>query len=207
MDRLTPDARSRSKWRSIWILTRQISSIFLVLSLVSVSLAGAKKDRNQPHGHWGKLPPYKPGPFAIRLSGNDEKELSSGHSVMKQSQQGTSGGAICVQDVAAPKQVVWKQILDLDNYTKKVNKVLVSKNYHVSRNPMTHIQKIKTRMVLGVLPGYSVRSCFRMKIHSRFTRLNIPFCSTSRITIILTTKTRIPFAGPWTTTRLATLTT
>ena len=61
-----------------------------------------------------------------------------------------------MQDVNAPKQAVWNQILDLNSYKGKVNRVLECKNY-----VMKHIDtdkgrrwNIKTKMVVSVLPGY-----------------------------------------------------
>ena len=122
----------------------------------------AKKDRNQPHEHRGKLAPYKPGPFQrLSLSKSEESKLAAGDAVMKQTpadpkNPAAGGGAICIQDIAAPKVAVWNQILDLPSYSKKVAKVVKCSNYQVStkRNHST----IKTRMVLGVLPGYSVRA-------------------------------------------------
>ena len=65
------------------------------------------------------------------------------------------GTAICIQDIDAPKAAVWNQILDLESYPKKVSKVVKSSNYHVSKKGHGG-HSIKTRMVLGVLPGYSV---------------------------------------------------
>lgn len=90
----------------------------LLLSLVAViatMTCEAKIDRNQPHEHTGKLTPYSPGPFPnLKLTSQDEAELAQGKPVMKQSQgDGNSGGAICVQDINAPKAAVWNQILDL----------------------------------------------------------------------------------------------
>ena len=120
----------------------------------------AKKDRNVPHGHRGKLNPYLPGPFVgLKLTAEDEKTLLSGASVMKQTipadGNGSGGAAICVQDVQAPLPAVWHQILEMDQYPKKVNKVLQCQNYVVQTQPDGNI-RIKTKQVLGVLPGYSV---------------------------------------------------
>lgn len=91
----------------------------------------------------------------------DEENLSRGNPVMKQlpSDDPTdklSGKAICVQDINAPKDAVWNQILDLDSYVGKVNKVKECKNYYVKDNGDGTV-RIKTKMVLGVMPGYSVR--------------------------------------------------
>mmetsp|Transcript_16642 Transcript_16642/g.37405 ORF Transcript_16642/g.37405 Transcript_16642/m.37405 type:complete len:199 (-) Transcript_16642:608-1204(-) len=134
----------------------------LLLLLLSVSLllsAHGKRNRNAPHHHRGILSPYKPGPFGsvLSLKPNDENSLSSGKSVMKQipNEDDPKGGgrAICVQDIDAPKKAVWSQILDLNSYVGKVNKLKESKNYCVVKNPDKSMT-IKTKMIIGVLPGY-----------------------------------------------------
>lgn len=136
-----------------------VITVLAVLALAKTSQG--RKDRNVPHHHRGVLTPYRPGPFAIKLTAQDEAQLEAGHAVMKQTQGGgQAGGAICVQDVDAPKAAVWNQILDLDNYTKKVPKVVHCSNYHVTNGKPA---QIKTKMVLGVLPGYSVRHPFAME--------------------------------------------
>ena len=117
-----------------------------------------KKDRNVPHIHNGKIKRYQPGPFPnLQLTNADKKQLELGHSVMKQTEPGKdgSGSAICIQDVNAPIQAVWYQILDMDSYNKKVSKVNENKNYVVQKN-RDGTCVIKTKQVLGVLPGYSV---------------------------------------------------
>jgi hypothetical protein len=120
----------------------------------------ARKDRNQPHPFKGILKAYSPGPFDIVLTASDEAKLESGNPVMKQTLPSkddpeAGGGAICVQDVMAPPDLVWNQILDLNAYKGKVPKVLTSQNYYTGRND-DGSERIKTKMVLGVLPGYSV---------------------------------------------------
>jgi len=69
---------------------------------------------------------------------------------------GLGGRAICVQDVDAPKKAVWTQILDLDHYVGKVSKLKECKNYEVTKH-RDGSTTIKTKMVIGVIPGYSVR--------------------------------------------------
>ena len=134
-----------------------------VLLLITTTTTALADRRNQSHDHTGKLTSYKPGPVVgIKLSKQEESKLASGHSVMKQTMvdpknPAAGGGAICIQDIDAPKAAVWNQILDFDSYTKKVSKVVQSKNYHVSAKKQNQ-HSIKTKMVLGVLPGYSV--CF-----------------------------------------------
>ena len=84
---------------------------------------------------------------------------------MKQTEGDLGGGAICVQDIDAPKQAVWAQILDLDSYKGKVNKVNEAKNYFL-RNNQDGTTTVKTKMVLGVMPGYSVSSMYATVILS-----------------------------------------
>lgn len=126
-----------------------------------VVVVEARKDRSQPHPFKGVLKPYSPGPFDIVLTASDEAKLESGQPVMKQTLPSkddpeAGGGAICIQDVMAPPDLVWNQILDLNAYKGKVPKVLTSQNYFTGRND-DGSERIKTKMVLGVLPGYSVR--------------------------------------------------
>lgn len=108
-----------------------------------------------------RLKPFQPGPFdVIDINADDEAGLSIGQPVLKQTPSddtSKSGGrAICVQDVDAPKDAVWNQILDLNQYVGKVPKLKECKNYWVGRKPDGTIQ-VKTKMVIGVLPGYKYK--------------------------------------------------
>jgi len=178
----------------------------LKLSLVIVavwSLAStcAKKDHNLPHPHQGLLKPYVPGPFeSLKLDSGDEKILDSGKPVMKQTKgDDLAGGAICVQDVEAPKEAVWSQILDLDVYKGKVPKVNESKNYKVQQNK-DGTCTIKTKMVVGVIPGYAVSSFSGLEtFNGCFDNLwfshglhRITHTSIHRIMIILSHQSMIP---------------
>jgi len=142
---------------------RSIARLLFVATVACVFLSytEAKIDYNKPHPHGAILPPYEPGPFKdLSLNKSDEKKLAEGKSVMKQSMpdpnaENPAGGAICVQDIEAPRDAVWSQILDLDKYTKKVSKVQESKNYFVQQMK-DGCYNIKTKMVMGVMPGYKV---------------------------------------------------
>ena len=139
---------------------KMISRALLLLFVFSAPCAvTAKKDRNVPHPHAGVLKRYEAGPFeSLKLDQSDEKNLAEGKPVMKQTvpKKGElGGGAICVQDIDAPKEAVWAQILDLDSYKGKVAKVNEAKNYEVSHKK-DGTSVVKTKMVLGVIPGYSV---------------------------------------------------
>jgi len=142
------------------------SLLFLTYHSVEV-VAAAKLDRNISHGHNGKLPPYTPGPFSIvSLTPSDETLLSKGKPVMKQipytpeDNMGEGGRAICVQDVDAPKPAVWNQILGLDEYVGKVKKLNICKNYFVEKEGEDGAVRIKTKMVIGVLPGFSYENYY-----------------------------------------------
>jgi hypothetical protein len=133
---------------------------FFVLTILFLSQpCTSRKNHDIPHPHQGVLSSYEPGPFqSLDLNKGDEKELESGKPVMKQNRGSElAGGAICVQDVDAPKAAVWSQILDLDSYKGKVPKVNECKNYVVKQN-QDGTTTLKTKMVVGVIPGYAVRS-------------------------------------------------
>lgn len=140
---------------------------YILVSLVVVAITTfckpchCRKDRNLPHPHKGQLAPYVAGPFqSLILDKHDEQELELGHPVMKQNRGSElAGGAICIQDVDAPKEAVWAQILDLDSYKGKVPKVNECKNYIVKQNDVDGTCTMKTKMVVGVIPGYAVCCC------------------------------------------------
>jgi len=146
---------------------RPCSSTLVVVLVATLALCchpcTGKKNRDVFHGHRGVFPPYEAGPFeSLDLNKGDEKVLESGKPIMKQNQGSgdeLGGGAICVQDVAAPKEAVWSQILDLDSYKGKVPKVNECKNYLVKKNE-DGTSTIKTKMALKVIPGYGVSIIF-----------------------------------------------
>jgi hypothetical protein len=133
--------------------------LLITLTAACLSVGKAKTDRNLPHPHKGVLKAYTPGPFGVKLSRHEETVLAEGKPVMKQTvptgKADESGSAICIQDVRAPAQCVWKQILDLDNYKGKVPKLNYCKNYFTSK-ARDGTLTIKTKMIVGVMPGYAV---------------------------------------------------
>lgn len=142
-----------------------------LIALIAILLASdfatqveAKINRDAPHGHQGKMKPYLPGAFNMKLGSSDEATLLKGNPVMKQPPADdptdkNGGKAICIQDIKAPKAAVWNQILDLDAYKGKVGKLKECKNYFVQKNNDGSI-KIKTKMVIGVMPGYSYENYY-----------------------------------------------
>mmetsp|Transcript_23108 Transcript_23108/g.56991 ORF Transcript_23108/g.56991 Transcript_23108/m.56991 type:complete len:245 (-) Transcript_23108:635-1369(-) len=137
----------------------------LVLACFVTPSWSKKKDYNAPHNHQGKLQSYEPGPFDLDLNKKELDTLGNGKPVMKQpppKEGELGGGAICVQDVEAPKEAVWAQILDLDSYKGKVPKLNECKNYFLKKNEDGTFS-IKTKMVVGILPGYSYTSHYDHK--------------------------------------------
>mmetsp|Transcript_25039 Transcript_25039/g.42649 ORF Transcript_25039/g.42649 Transcript_25039/m.42649 type:complete len:288 (-) Transcript_25039:987-1850(-) len=148
---------------------RMMALRLLVLFIVCIATSG--KDRNVPHPHRGVLRPYNPGPFDISLSGDDEQQLTEGKPVTKQaipqkSDGDPAGGAICIQDIDAPKAAVWNQILRMNEYAGKVPKVKESKNYQFHRNRDGSIT-MKTRQRLGILPGYTYENYYNHKFEPK----------------------------------------
>lgn len=142
-----------------------LSSILFSLAAAAVLCCHSchgKKDYNAPHHHQGVLKPYEAGPFtSIELDDSDEKVLDAGKPIMKQVREAGSleGTSICVQDVSAPKEAVWSQILDMDAYEGKVPKVSECKNYVAKLNE-DGTSTMKTKMAVKVLPGYGYTSFY-----------------------------------------------
>lgn len=155
---------SRAMKRPVLSFLSYVATVIVVgvTFLATQTCVAARKDRNVPHPYKATLKAYQPGPFDISLTAADEAKLRNGQPVTKQTMPSkddleAGGGAICIQDVAAPPTFVWDQILHLNAYKGKVPKVLESHNYYTHRNPDDNTERIKTKMVLGVLPGYNVR--------------------------------------------------
>lgn len=139
----------------------KVSLALLFAALFLCRTASSKKNRNQPHPHPGILPSKIPGPFTdVELSAKDEAMLEKGQPVVQQTMPpkdnpDAGGSAVCIQDIAAPREAVWNQILGLEAYKGKVPKVQQCENYFEGKNEDgSHC--VKTKMVIGVLPGYSV---------------------------------------------------
>ena len=147
------------------MLTKLLCIAFISISIHSQSFVaeGKKINRDAAHTHSGILKQYSAGPFSTSIGPDDEATLDKGNSVMKQlppdDPADVGGKAICVQDINAPKRAVWRQILDMDSYVGKVSKVKECKNYAVEPNGDGSFQ-IKTKMVIGVMPGYAVSAKF-----------------------------------------------
>lgn len=152
------------------LLSKHAALLLLLLPLLLLTTHAKKIDRSAPHHHRGLLSPYTPGPFTDLTLGNaDEQDLQSGKSIMKQipAPAGEKGGrAICVQDVTAPKHAVWNQILDLNHYVGKVDKLKECRNYFRNKNA-DGTTTIKTKFIVGVLPGFTYEYYCDHTFHSQ----------------------------------------
>jgi len=149
-----------------------IGALHFMLLLLSMTTAvvESKKDRNQAHPHSGVLAPHQPGTFSVSISEKEEEQLEQGKSVMKQTLPSSSdmesgdappsGGVLCIQDVEAPVEAVWGQILNFNDYVSKVGALRSSQNYSVKQNKEDDTANIKTKMVLSAFPGYSFESYY-----------------------------------------------
>lgn len=121
---------------------------FLLLRLFFEALAA---DFGKPHPHRETRAPFAAdSKIAPVLDSEDLATLARGEVVLKQSRGSSRGVGVAVEDVAAPPNVVWGQLLDFGSYASKVPRIKVCENYEVSGC------ELKTRFVVQACPGYSV---------------------------------------------------
>ena len=77
---------------------------------------------------------------------------------------------MCIQDISSDAASVWNQIVDLDQYVGKVPKLKECKNYLVRPNE-DGTRTIKTKMVVGVMPGYKYECYYDHKLHPKESSL------------------------------------
>lgn len=114
----------------------------LFLLTASPTLAA---DPKSPHEHQGVVSPYPATPAAIELTADELSSLQSGKAVRKQLKGESGGRGLAVQDIKAPKSVVWGRILDYDAYPRMVDGVDECGNYRVDG------QNIYTRFVISAM--------------------------------------------------------
>jgi len=130
----------------------------LVVALVAAFFAAAAKAAQPgvPHPHRGKLKPFVPGPPALKLSASDQAKLDAGEMITLQTKDasGVGGRATAVQAVHAPPKYIWKQLLDLDSYVGKVEKLSVCKTYFDQKEGIDGSRRIKARFLVKAAPGF-----------------------------------------------------
>ena len=130
--------------------------VFAIAVLGEVCNTNAAK-RGTPHPHQGKLTPFVPGPPAVKLSGADQAKIDGGELMMRQTviDGGSSGRATAIQAVHAPPRLIWAQLLDLNAYPSKVDKLSECSKYLEKARGVDGSKTIKARFLVKAAPGFS----------------------------------------------------
>ena len=135
----------------------------LVVAACVVALASGA-DPKKPHFHGPTRAPFAPSDsIAPELGSGDLAKLEEGGIVTVQSSQGSNGGGCAVEVIRAPPDVVWSQLLTFETYPTKVPKVKSCANYEVTKEAGAEL--MKTRYVVGVVPGLSMEYYLRHVFH------------------------------------------
>ena len=98
-----------------------------------------------PHNHQGKLTAHTPTPPQLELGSQEINELQQGNYVIKQFQSDSHGGGYIVQDINAPVEKVWSNILNFSKYTDWVNHVEKCEPYEQSED------HLKVEFIIGAI--------------------------------------------------------
>jgi hypothetical protein len=148
------------------LLSLQSVKPFLFLLLLSEYVSSMSTAT--PHPHTGKLVPFKAGEPDVKLDESALKRLAAGkaYSTKIESEAGFRG--ISVQDVEAPTDVVWGQILDFDTYNQKAPSTSESEIYK-TEDLLDGQKRIWARIKVGI-PGvrlqYHVNHLYEPKKNS-----------------------------------------
>mmetsp|Transcript_16434 Transcript_16434/g.45512 ORF Transcript_16434/g.45512 Transcript_16434/m.45512 type:complete len:304 (-) Transcript_16434:128-1039(-) len=125
-----------------------------VLGLASQSRGALASNSSAPHPHQGLIPRLKlSGKLDIKLSAEDLEVIESGQLWMRAGEKDSIGSGVGVRDVAAPMDVVFGQISDLQGYVGKVPMLNSLKVY--DRKEESGIVVEKATYVIRVIPGYN----------------------------------------------------
>jgi hypothetical protein len=109
---------------------------------------------SEPHPHQGLIPRLKlDGKPNIKLSSTDLKAVEAGELWMKSKEESGIGRGIGVRDIAAPIDVVFGQISDLEAYVGKVPMLRSLKIYERKKKSSVIIEK--ATYIVKVIPGYN----------------------------------------------------
>ena len=159
--------------------------------------------RGSPHPHQGKLKPFEPGPPKIKLSSADQSKVDDGELVMRQTviDGGSSGRATAIQAVHAPPRLVWKQLLDLNSYPSKVDKLTECGKYFEKVRGVDGSKNIKARFLVKAAPGFSfeyycdhIYSPQKKSLTVSYQVIMSQFCFTSNVVDFLNYK--LKHSGP-----------
>merc|ERR1712018_988708 len=106
-------------------------------------------DVNQPHPHQGEIPRLKiDGKPQVSLSQTDIDLIESGALHTSAREENSIGRGIGVKDIAAPPDVIFDQIADIEGYVGKVPMLASLKSYYKKGNVEKGTYKVR------VVPGY-----------------------------------------------------
>lgn len=110
-------------------LLQSLQSVKTFLFLLMLSQHASSLSTATSHPHTGKVTPFQAGDPGVKLDESALKKLSAGkpYSTKIESDAGFRG--ISVQDVEAPVDIVWGQILDFDTYYQKAPSTSESETY------------------------------------------------------------------------------
>jgi hypothetical protein len=109
------------------LLSLQSVKTFLFLLLLSEYASSMSTATGHPHT--GKITPFQAGAPDVKLDESALKRLSAGKAYSTKIESAAGFRGISVQDVEAPTDVVWGQILDFNTYNQKAPSTSESEIY------------------------------------------------------------------------------
>jgi hypothetical protein len=149
------------------LLSLQSVKPFLFLLLLSEYVSSMSTATSHPHT--GKLVPFKAGEPDVKLDESALKRLAAGKAYSTKIESDAGFRGISVQDVEAPTDVVWGQILDFDTYNQKAPSTSESEIYKTEDLRDDGQKRIWARIKVGI-PGlrlqYHVNHLYEPKENS-----------------------------------------
>lgn len=146
--------------------SRSFASALCWAAVLGLPVIHEAANPNQKHFHGPLRPPFTPGDaITPALGGKEMATLEAGGIVTASTTEGDTGAGCAVEDIAAPPDVVWSQLLTFETYPNKVPKVKTCANYEVVTTATTEDQK--TRYVVGVVPGLSMEYYLHHVFHPK----------------------------------------
>lgn len=117
-------------------------------------LAADAANVSEAHPHKGQIPRLKmDGKPNVKLSAKDLEKIESGQLWMQSKEENSIGRGIGISDIAAPPDVVFKEIAGLQAYVGKVPMLKELKVYSKDKKGKEIIEK--ATYVVKVIPGYN----------------------------------------------------
>lgn len=145
------DIASRSAASTRFVVMVPTWAWLFLSSPLRVALAS---NSSAPHPHQGVIPRLPmDGKPKIKLSASDMKMIDDGQLWMKSIESNGIGRGVGVRDMAAPPDLVFRQISDLEAYVGKVPMLSSLKIYSKEKNRQFTTEK--ATYIVRVIPGYN----------------------------------------------------